>query len=102
MGQNQTASWDEWFRAYEEVYRHLPGAAHINCPNCGQDALRLVFVGDIAEGSGYAYFWCDHCRFGIPLSRVPLPSGVEVLPRGMSADELSSHVPSFSFVSADP
>jgi hypothetical protein len=94
----QLASWNAWFQAYDAVYRQLPGDAHVPCPNCGQDALHTVFVGDAEEGSGYAFFWCGNCMFGIPLSRVPLPDGVPVLPRNMTPEKLATHVPDFKFV----
>jgi hypothetical protein len=80
------------------VYQALPYESHVPCPNCGHDALRVAFVGDQGESDGYAFFWCDNCLLGLPFSRVPIPEGVELLPRSMGPEELAEKVPKFTFV----
>ena len=95
------ASRDSWLRAYESFYLALPEAGHVSCPNCGHDALRAVFIGDREDGDGYAFFWCDCCRNGLPISSVPIPPGVDVQPRGMSPEELALKVSRFNFVLPD-
>lgn len=94
----EDASFDDWLRAYGDVYEALPDQAHVACPNCGADALRLVFVGDEQERVGYAAFWCDNCRFGIHLSRVDVPHGVPMHPFGMSGEELRKIIPDYTLV----
>jgi hypothetical protein len=101
MGSGGSASRDDWLHAYESAYYALPRNAHIPCPNCGEDALRLAFIGDEGEPIGYVFFWCDHCLLGLHLDRVDIPQGVDVLPRDVTPAELAERVPAFSFVMPD-
>ena len=52
----------------------------VHCPNCGADALRIVFVGNPDTRVGYCSFWCDTCRYGIRPSRVLIPDGADFFP----------------------
>jgi hypothetical protein len=93
MTETRSASWSAWLDAYEQVYGHLPATSHVPCPRCDADALRVVFTGHADDRIGYASFWCDNCLFGIHLSRVPVPEGVEMLPYGLSPEQRAVHVP---------
>ena len=97
----QQASQRDWLLAYSRLYESLPRDAHIACPNCGHDALRVAFVADPGDSSGYAEFWCGNCLFGLWLSRVPIPEGVAVLPIGLSPEDLVKHIPNFKIVRDD-
>ncbi|MFD0785409.1 hypothetical protein ACFQZ8_15990 [Micromonospora azadirachtae] len=72
------ATFDEWLDAYDIVYRTLPAASNLACPNCGHRTLRVVFTAQSGAGHGYASFWCDTCLEGIYLSRTPVPVGADV------------------------
>ena len=76
----QDPSYERWLEAYGDVYEALPSKAHVACPRCGADALRLEFVGDATDRNAYAAFWCDNCMHGIHISRVSVPPGIRVLP----------------------
>lgn len=62
-----------WQKAWCAVYPAIPGDSHTPCPNCGSDALRIVFA-DV----GYAAFWCDTCLEGISVCRAVAPEGAAV------------------------
>jgi hypothetical protein len=98
----QTASEEEWYAAYEAVYRALPEDPHVPCPNCGHDALRLVYTGIVSQRIGYVSFWCDNCRYGLHLSHATVPDGVDMLPLGLPPEEHERHVPNYTLVLEDP
>ncbi len=87
-----------WYEAYAAAYAALPDAAHVRCPNRGYDALRLVFTG-LPEGRvGFASFWCDHCRYGLHLSRVAVPGGVDIVPLDLPTEAHDRLVPDYVLV----
>ncbi|MGI5212379.1 hypothetical protein [Plantactinospora sp. CA-290183] len=94
----QRASSEAWYDAYGEAYSALPGRSDLRCPNCGHRALRIVFTGHVEDRVGYASFWCDNCRYGIHISRVSVPDGVEILPLGESAERRRRVVPDYRIV----
>ena len=92
------ATFDDWLDAYEIVYDALPGLPDIGCPNCKHKTLRLVFTGDMEQGTGYAHFWCDTCLHGIGISRAPIPEGGVVRDIHRPIDERRPEVPNFHLV----
>jgi hypothetical protein len=98
MTGRQTASREDWLDAYEDLYESLPADPHRACPNCGRDALRIAFTGNVDTRIGYGSCWCDNCLFGIHLSRVAIPPDVEVLPMDQTLEERRQHVPNYTLV----
>ncbi|MBF9130056.1 hypothetical protein I0C86_14030 [Plantactinospora sp. S1510] len=92
------ASWDEWSDRYEVAFVAVPGDPHQPCPECGHDALRLVFTGDLETAVGYASFWCDHCLNGISISRVPIPPGAVVRSIHDAPEDRRPVIPNFRLV----
>jgi hypothetical protein len=90
-----TATFDEWLRAYGEVYSALPDSADVACPNCGHHTLRLVFTGDLDRAIGFALFWCDTCLWGISISQAPIPDGAVVRDIHLPLDEQPPEIPEF-------
>ncbi len=101
MNLAQNASEEAWYAAYQAIYQALPGDAHVRCPNCGYDSLRLAFTGLPADRVGFASFWCDHCRYGLHLSRVLVPGGVDIIPIDLPDDEHARLVPDYMLVLPD-
>jgi hypothetical protein len=101
MSLPNTASDEAWVNAYERVYFALPASAHVPCPNCRHDALRVVFTGRTEDRVGYASLWCDHCLNGIHLSTVDIPPGVDILPLHMSLEDRRKIVPKYALVPED-
>jgi hypothetical protein len=97
----QRASTEEWFQAYEAVYRALPARASRPCPNCGHDDLHVAFTGYADERVGWASFWCGHCLFGLHLSRVSIPEGVEILDIDLSPEQHAQKVPNYTIIPPD-
>ncbi|GEM_PF-2508235 len=95
------ASWADWEEAYDRIYGALPEAIQVPCPNCGRDALRIAFTGYADERIGFASLWCDHCLFGISISRCHVPEGVEILPFGLSEAERRAVVPNYRIIPPD-
>jgi hypothetical protein len=89
---------DDWVRAYSRVYQKLPLDAHEPCPNCGHDALKVVFVATPGERVGYSEFWCANCLFGVWVSRALIPDGVVALPRDLPEEEFARRIPAFTIV----
>ncbi|MET0236095.1 MAG: hypothetical protein ABW224_15730 [Kibdelosporangium sp.] len=98
MGTIQHASYTAWEQAYARVYAALPGPPPIVCPNCGVNALRTEFVGDVDIRMGWAAFWCGNCMFGITMSRVEVPDGVRIHDRKGSREERRKVIPNFTMV----
>jgi hypothetical protein len=92
------ATFDEWEAAYSAVYEALPGDAHVACPNCGYDALRVVFTGDPERMVGYAHFWCENCRLGIGISRAPIPDGAVMRDIRDAPENRLPKIPSYTLV----
>ncbi|MGH2731389.1 MAG: hypothetical protein ACRDJG_00275 [Actinomycetota bacterium] len=92
------ASYSAWAKAYEAMYLALPEKLPASCPNCGQSPLRLVFIGNPASRIGYADFWCDNCLYGLRISRVEVPAGVEMLPFSTPDGVISSMIPNYEEV----
>ena len=87
-----------WIRAFSTLYQALPEDAHVPCPNCGADELRVVFVGEAGKYGGYGFFWCNRCLHGIGLDRVHVPEGVEAVAPDHTDDEINARVPNFTIV----
>lgn len=98
MGTVQHASYNAWWRAYDNVYEALPQRLDLACPNCGHSALRLEFVARESDRVGYGYFWCGFCMFGIRISSTSVPAGVHFHPMGAPQEELDKVVPEFTAV----
>jgi hypothetical protein len=94
----QHASYDDWRRAYGDVYDALPQHPEIACPNCAHKALQLEFVARADDRIGYGMFWCNFCRFGIRISRTWVPTGVDFHPMGIAQAELRKIVPEYTVV----
>jgi hypothetical protein len=98
----QDSSFEQWLDAYGDVYEALPARAHISCPRCGADCLRLEFVGDAEERIAYAAFWCDNCRYGIHISRVSVPYGVTVRSIDEPWESRSQIIPDYTIIVPPP
>jgi hypothetical protein len=61
--------------------------------------LRLVFTG--WGGVGFASLWCDACRWGIAVSRAPIPDGATVLAPDLSEGDRRAVVPNYRIVPPD-
>ncbi|GAB3932387.1 hypothetical protein [Micromonospora vulcania] len=92
------ATFDEWLDAYDSVYRNQPAPSNVQCPNCGDRTLRLIFTGPHGSRYGYAFFWCDTCLEGIHLSRAPIPDGVMARAIDGPAEERSRGIPNYRLV----
>jgi hypothetical protein len=92
------ATWDEWSTAYEDAYRAVPDPPRTPCPNCGHNALRLVFTGNLVTAIGYASFWCDHCLQGIFMSRTPIPDGAVARSSAQAPEDRRPTIPDFTLV----
>lgn len=98
----QHASYDNWRRAYADVYDALPARPRVACPNCRHEALRLEFVAAESDRVGYGMFWCDFCRFGIRISRTWVPDGVDFHAMDTPQEELRAIVPEYTIVYPPP
>jgi hypothetical protein len=98
----QDSSFVQWLDAYGDVYEALPERAHISCPQCGADCLRLEFVGDPEERTAYAAFWCDNCKYGIHISRVSVPLGLAVHPIDEPWESRSEIIPDYTIIVPPP
>lgn len=98
MGYLVHGSYDDWAQAFDEVYKALPDRAHVPCPNCGKDSLRIEFIGDPDERIGYSEFWCANCNFGIHVSRIDIPDNVSMHPFGTPEEELSKIIPEYTAI----
>lgn len=92
------ATWDDWSAKYEAVFEAIPEDPHLPCPNCGADALRLVFTGHVSTATGYASFWCDSCLQGIVISRAPIPDGAIVRSIEQAPQDRRPQIPNFTIV----
>ncbi|NYF59342.1 hypothetical protein [Micromonospora purpureochromogenes] len=92
------ATFDEWLTAYDVVYRALPAASDLACPNCGHRTLRIVFTARPAAEHGYASFWCDTCLEGIYVSRAPIPAGVTARSTDEPAEDRNRGIPDYRLV----
>lgn len=70
--------FETWMDSFEAVYLHPELVTP--CPNCSQEALRLIFLVDEPDDeTATAAFWCDSCLWGlIPNRAVVAPAGVRV------------------------
>lgn len=97
-----TAGWGAWVTAYELCHKALPErAAHVDCPNCGADGLRLTFTGLPEERTGYAAFWCDGCLVGIHLSRCRVPDGTPMESLQTPVEQRAVRVPNYTLLWPD-
>jgi hypothetical protein len=94
------ASWEQWLAKYEAAYEAIPEDLPAACPNCGHDALRLVFTGNTTRLVGWAAFWCDNCLQGITISRVQIPEGAVIRDIDQAPEHRRPELPDFEVVSA--
>lgn len=92
------ATWDEWSERYEVAVLAVPEDPHQPCPECGHDALRLVFTGNLVTRIGYASFWCDHCLQGISISRASIPEGAVAHSIKDPPDARRPRIPNFRLI----
>ena len=92
------AMWEQWLAKYEAAYLAVPDDLHAGCPNCGHDALRLVFTGSETTRVGWAAFWCDNCLQGIGISRAPIPDGAVMQDIHDAPENRQPKVPNYQLV----
>jgi hypothetical protein len=92
------ATWEDWSAKYEAAHQAVPDDLHAPCPNCGSDALRLVFTGRVSTAIGYASFWCDNCLQGIVISRAPIPEAAVIRSIDQDPDDRRPQIPNFILV----
>ncbi len=65
---------EAWLETYSVLYGRLPDTGSVPCPHCGSSTLRLRFIRSGRGRRGSAIIWCETCRTGMGISRVPLPA----------------------------
>lgn len=70
----------------------------LSCPNCKAIAISYQFVGDSESMIGHLYLWCNSCLNGIHVSRIKIPSGVEILPFDVSEETLIKKIPKYKLI----
>jgi hypothetical protein len=93
------ATRENWKDAWSVVYEAIPADSHTPCPNCGSDALRIVFTADPHRDVGYAEFWCDNCLEGIGVSRTVIPEGAVVRNIHDAPEDRRPKIPDFTLIS---
>jgi hypothetical protein len=81
------ATWAVWMDVFADITDDFDALPTMSCPRCGARTLRTQFSGapEIRAASGY--LWCDTCLFGIAVSRMGVPDGVEIIPFDRPRDE---------------
>ena len=49
------------------------------CPNCGNNNIHVIYIGDRETRKGYLQAWCEDCKEGIYCCKVLIPKGVEII-----------------------
>jgi hypothetical protein len=68
------------------------------CSSCGATTVRSVFGGDPKTRIGFGWIWCDTCLRGIRMSRMAIPTTVELIPFELEAAQWPVSVPNFQEV----
>ena len=92
------ASFEDWLEAFDVVYRTMSGDGRVACPNCGHQALRLVFTVRPGSDVGYAAFWCDNCLEGVHISRAVVPGGAVVRDASLPFEDREPKIPDYKVV----
>lgn len=64
------------------------------CPECGQESIEYVYVGNSTTHMGYLPIWCKNCNKGIQISRVEIPKGVKMIEFG-NLEGIKNTIPNF-------
>ncbi|GAA0449029.1 hypothetical protein Aca07nite_80240 [Actinoplanes capillaceus] len=91
-------TYDRWLDAYSVAYDTVHEPFEIPCPHCGSTRLRLVFTGNPESDVGYAHFWCDHCLYGIGVSRTVIPDGAVVQDIRQVSAERQPSIPNYRLI----
>ena len=84
-----------WLKVAAEVTKTVPDVPAIACPSCGEHDIQYQYVGDPATRIGFLMVWSAACSYGIHLSRVGVPAGVDMIPFDAAPAVLRARVPNF-------
>ncbi|WP_019637130.1 hypothetical protein [Paenibacillus fonticola] len=77
---------DEWMQLIIEFTKSDYLTKNLVCPDCRENDIEYVYVGDKETNIGYLTIWCNQCRNGVQICRVSIPEGV----RRLDFDDLES------------
>lgn len=85
----------EWTNIIHQVANDFDGIYQINCPNCGKNGIKYLYIGDKKTRIGYLQIWCSECLKGIYISRAVAPPNAKFV---TFDDDLKNLVPKYEFV----
>ena len=75
----------DWLKIYSSV---VEGNIE-ECPECGNNNIKVKLAGRHEDHMGYGIVWCEDCKAGIRLSRVKIPEGVSFIPMDQAQSEFA-------------
>ena len=71
--------FNDWLKLLVKMKKNGHTTKKFICPECGQESIQSVYVGDSSKRIGYLPIWCNSCNYGIQISRVEIPQGVNMI-----------------------
>lgn len=64
----------DWIKIVPQITNNLSDTNAIKCPNCGEQGIDYIYVGDKKTRVGFLQVWCGNCLKGICISRAAAPA----------------------------
>lgn len=85
---------EKWMKILPQIIENLSDLQFVECPNCGENDVEYLYVGDEITRVGYMQIWCNKCLRGIYISRAVAPDRAKFV----SFDEdVSGMIPKYIF-----
>ncbi len=85
----------KWFDLVPKIVVDLQNTNQLICPNCGEQGIDYLYIGDEHTRVGYMQLWCNKCLKGIYISRALAPQKAKFV---IFDTDIKDIVPQYEFV----
>lgn len=85
---------EKWMKILPRITENLSDLQSVECPNCGENEVEYLYVGDEKTRIGYMQIWCNKCLRGIYISRVMAPDRARFV---SFSEDINKIVPKYEF-----
>ncbi len=64
---------EKWMKILPKLTDNFVNPQEIQCPNCGEQEVEYLYIGNEKTRIGYFQIWCNNCLKGIYISRAKAP-----------------------------
>lgn len=87
-----------WLNVVSAIAAGIDDSALPVCPECAQQRVDYLYIGDPATRVGYLVAWCNACLKGTRISRAGAPIGAHFMSFEEAKGTIAERVPNFTEV----